>query len=377
MKLVDRGTVFAGRPKTDAASCAFPSICVTGTGRWLAGFRAAPAKLARSQRAFVSWSDDEGHTWSSPIEPAGPAPELDGKAGSWRTVACTALGGKGLAAALCWEDVSQPLLPMFNEETEGVADMRLFTAVSEEGGERFSKPRPVFRGRYDHLSTPTTGPVLLLANAQWAMPFEVNNQYNDPAPWQHAAVLAFSSDGGQSWGGIVDVHADPNRRVFCWDQRLTLLPDGSVFGLFWTFDRETNAYLNIHARRSVDHGRTWGALFDTGVPGQPARPVGLADGRVAMVYVDRTAAPRIKARISPDGGGTWPASSELLVHERSERPRSQTWDKGSMQDAWAEMSAFSIGLPDAVALPGGDVLAVFYSGDHPDHTDIRWARIKP
>ena len=47
-----------------------------------------------------------------------------------------------------------------------------------------------------------------------------------------------------------------------------------------------------------------------------------------------------------------------------------------MQDAWAEMSAFSIGLPDAVALPDGDVLTVYYSGDHPDQTDVLWSRLR-
>ena len=96
-----------------------------------------------------------------------------------------------------------------------------------------------------------------------------------------------------------------------------------------------------------------------------------------MVYVDRTLEPRIVVRLSPDGGRTWPASSERVVHEHPKAGHRQTWDKRSMQDAWAEMSAFSIGLPDAVALPDGDILTVFYSGDRPDLTDVLWARLRP
>jgi hypothetical protein len=226
------------------------------------------------------------------------------------------------------------------------------------------------------VPTPITGAPLILPDGRWAVPFEVNKHYNDRAPWQHASCVTFSSDDGATWSDVVDVHADPDRAVFCWDQRLALLPGGDVLALFWTFDRRANAYLNIHARRSTDAGRTWGPLTDTGVPGQPARPVGLPDGRVVMVYVDRTAEPQIKSRCSRDGGSSWPRDGELLVHDRAAVRRSQTRDKRSMQDAWAEMSAFSIGLPDAVALPDGDVLVVFYSGDHPDHTDVLWARIR-
>lgn len=377
MRIVGQGVVFGGRPKTDAASCAFPSICVTGSGRWLAGFRAAPAKMARSQRALVCWSDDEGRTWSTPVEPAATAPEVNGKAGNWRAVACTPLGGLRVAAVLGWEDISDPLRPMFNEATEGIVDMKLFTTISEDGGAHFSKPVQVSCGRYANVPTATTGAMLVLPDGRWAVPFEVNKHYDDPAPWQHASCLAFSGDRGKTWtADIVDVHTDPGRRIFCWDQRHTVLPDRSILALFWTFDRKANVYLPIHSRRSIDGGHTWGPLLDTGVPGQPARPIGLPDGRVAMIYVDRTAEPKIKARLSPDGGKTWPTDSELLVHERTAHARSQTWDKQSMQDAWAEMNAFSIGLPDAVALPNGDVLAVFYSGDRPDLTDVLWARIR-
>lgn len=374
MKIVEQGTVFAGRPKTDGASACFPTICVLETGRWLAGLRLAPAKQSRTQRAFVSWSDDQGRAWSPPREVAPPLTHA-GTPGTWRAVACAALGGSRVCAVLAWEDASDPLTPMFNEETEGLVDMKLFTAVSEDGGMHFASPTPVTCGQHADVPTPTTGAPLILPDGRWAVPFEVNKHYNDAAPWQHASCLTFSSDHGTTWRDLVEVHTDPDRRIFCWDQRQALLPNGNVLGLFWTFDRGANVYLNIHARRSTDAGRTWSPLLDTGVPGQPARPVGLSDDRVVMVYVDRTAEPLIKARCSRDGGATWHGDSELLIHDRATLRGSQTWGKGSMQDAWAEMSAFSVGLPDAVALPGGDVLMVYYSGDRPDHTDVRWARI--
>lgn len=372
MHLIDEGVVFASRPKSDAANACFPWVCVLETGRWLAGFRLAPAKSSRFSRAVLSWSEDQGRTWSTPREPFAPM-KVGGRVGVWRAAAPTPLGGQRVLVVLAWEDYSEPFKPMFNEATEGLVDMKLFWAISEDGGCTFSKPRRLHVGRYDAVPTPITGPAVVLPDGRWVASFEVNKHYDEPEPWQHRSSLAFSANQGRSWGGVVDVHTDPQRRIFCWDQRLAPMHDGSLLDLFWTYDQQQASYLNIQARASSDGGKTWGELWDTGVPGQPARPVSLPDGRVVLVYVDRTQSPVIRAQLSRDGGRTFDPASTILVHERSVRP--QTWQKGTMQDAWAEMSEYSIGLPDAVALPDGTVLTTFYSGDRADHTDLRWARI--
>ena len=144
--------------------------------------------------------------------------------------------------------------------------------------------------------------------------------------------------------------------------------------LFWTYDNHAAVYLNIHARESLDNGRTWSELWDTGVPGQPAPPVSLLDGRIAMVYVDRTGPSVIKMRISSDRGSTWPDNTGIVLHQTS--PGTQTWKKKSMQDTWAEMGEFSVGLPTTTLLENGDILVVWYSGPHTDQTDIKWVRIR-
>lgn len=373
MKIIDSGTVAASRPKTDAVSCCFPNVCALESGRWIAGFRLGPAKTSRTQRAFLRFSDDQGKSWSDLIEPLPSAPQLNGRQGSWRGIALTPLGGKRVAATLCWEDTSQFLLPMFNEQTEGIFDMKLFTAISDDAGKTFGPPRLVDAGKYRDVPTPLTGAMLLLPDGRWGAQFEVNQHYNDPTPWQHASAMVFSNDNGSTWGDTVDIHTDPQRRMYCWDQRVARAGD-KVVALFWTFDRVANAYLNIHARTSRDSGRTWGDLTDTGVPGQPARLASIDAKTSVMVYVDRTGVPAVKARLSGDGGKTFPTSTELLIHDRP--LKTQTWNKGSMQDAWAEMSEFSIGLPDAVTLGNGDVLAVYYTGPRADVTDIAWTRLR-
>ena len=371
--IVDRGTVFAGAKGSDVQSAVFPGICVLPSGRWLSGFRAAPTKGGSvGHKVLTTWSDDEGRSWREPIEPFVP-PTIDGKPGVCRSAQFTSIGGSDVLAMICWVDHSDPMLPFFNEETEGLLDTRILLARSDDDGKTWSEPVLVDTSPFN-VPTAITGPVLCLKNGELACQFETNKHYWDTSPWRHESVLKFSSDGGETWPEHSVVTSDPDRRYFYWDQRPGVLADGTVLDLFWTFDRKEAVYLNIHARSSTDHGRTWSDLWDTGVPGQPAPPVSLPDGGIAMVYVDRTAAPVIKVRASSECGRTWPGATETTLAEAE--AGSQTWRKSKMQDAWAEMGAFSIGLPATALLSNGDVLVLYYSGPETDFTGIHWARLR-
>jgi len=374
MKVVDRGLVFVGEDGSERSSACFHGVCVLPSGRWLVGFRASPKKSdAFPQRVLVTWSDDEGKTWSRPAEPCANQ-KVSGVPGVWRAGQPTALGGRCVAMVLYWVDASNPERPFFNEQTEGLLDSRIFLTLSEDSGETWSMPRLLDTAPFT-MPTPITGPILLLADGRWALQFETNKHYEDTSVWHHKSVLMYSRDGGQTWPEFAEVAADPEARVFYWDQRPSVLASGSILDVFWTFDRQSAVYLNIHARMSEDNGRSWSKLWDTGVRGQPAPPVPLPDGRIVMPYVDRQRTPTIKLRVSSDGGRTWPGSTELVLDDRIHQP--QEGGKSSMQDAWSEMAAFSVGLPTTAKLPDGDVLVVYYAGPKTDHTGLYWVRLRP
>lgn len=188
-------------------------------------------------------------------------------------------------------------------------------------------------------------------------------------------MLLLSHDRGLTWPEHIVTSDDPTRRIFYWDQRAAVVGDGELLDLFWTFDRAAGEYLNIHARRSTNCGLDWSPMWDTGVPGQPAQPVRLADGRLAMVYVDRTDSPVIKLRTSDDQGRQLPPDTELtLFAQHDERGFSHP---GDMQTAWDEMYDFALGLPATALLPDGDLLVVFYAGQSGDKTSIHWVRLHP
>jgi Neuraminidase (sialidase) len=273
---------------------------------------------------------------------------------------------------LCWVDHSNPELPFFNEETEGLLDTRIFLSLSNDNGFNWSEPEKVNTTPFN-VPVPITGPILVLQNGELACQFELNKHYYDTIEWRHSSVMMFSKDYGKSWPEYSITSNDPENRIFYWDQRPGVLLDGRILNLFWTFDRKKAEYLNIHARDSTDNGRTWSEMWDTGIPGQPAPPISLPDGRIGMVYVDRTSNPKIKMRLSEDGGRTWQQNTELTIYDF--QTENQTWNKRTMQDAWSEMEKFSVGLPTTALLDDGSILVVYYSGVHTDLTNIYWSRI--
>ncbi len=140
-KIENSGTVFEGSPGSKRQSATFPVPCVTGGGRWLCTFRAAPTKgQSTGQRTLLTWSDNKGRSWSEPTEPFAPT-TIDGKPGLMRFAGLTALEDERVLAAVCWVDHLNPDAPYFNEATEGLLDTRIFTSVSEDCGRTWSPLR--------------------------------------------------------------------------------------------------------------------------------------------------------------------------------------------------------------------------------------------
>lgn len=383
MQTIDQGLVANSITGSDRQSLAFPGVCVLSSGRWLISLRAGPAKASmEGQHPLLCWSDDEGATWSEPTCPFQP-PQYDGTSGSFRAAYVTELADNRLVAALCWVDDSDPTRPFFNEATEGLLDTRICLSHSRDNGASWSLARFV-DSELDSVPTPLTGPIICLGGAsdrqQLAIQLEINKSYLDQAPWHHQSVLLFSHDGGRNWTDHVVASDDPELRIFYWDQRPSVVGDNQLLNLFWTFDRLSGEYLNIHARRSPNNGRDWSLVWDTGVPGQPAPALRLADGRLAMVYVDRTTQPTIKLRTSDDDGHRWPVKSERTLFPHNALPDLSRLDNlsqpGNMQTAWDEMSRFALGLPATALLKGGDALVVFYAGPAADTTSIHWQRLR-
>jgi len=122
MKMMKSGTAVVGRPETGRGSCCFAIPCVLPGGRWLVSYRQGLDKESSAQSVKLTWSDDEGAPWREPFEPFPTAPTIEGRAGLFRGMACTALGARRVAAILYWLDVSDPSRPFFDRTTEALLE---------------------------------------------------------------------------------------------------------------------------------------------------------------------------------------------------------------------------------------------------------------
>ena len=370
MKILEKGLV-CGLPEASGLnSLTFPAMELLPSGRWLAGFRAADKKKdGKQMQAMMTWSDDGGSSWVSPFEPA-PLPPIGGRPGNSHSLYFLALGGSRVLMVINWVDASEPEAPFFDPQNESLKDTRIFYSFSENEGRDWSAPCLMDTGSAGG-PVPLTGPPMSLGDGTLICQFEINKFRHDPKVWLHRSACLFSRDNGNSWGDLSLVTSEPG--MYYWDQRPAVLRDGqSLVNFFWTFDGRQNQYQNIHRAASRDGGKSWSQPMDTGIYGQPGRPVALKDGRLALVAIDRREMPVIHAYISRDEGKTFDEAMRLetLPMERQDSRYMK------MQEAWAEMSRFSMGHPQLMDVGNGQLLAYYYQGTHPDKTSIRFIRVE-
>ena len=372
MQLLHSTIVSRWQDHPDHTSQSFPSLAATPTGRLVAAWRNSPTKEGICDNfVLMSHSDDGGRTWSAPRRPL-QAPSLDGRNGVFR-VGNLSVQGKRLLLTYCWVDVSRPERPFFREENAGLLDCKVFLSVSDDDGDTWSPPRLLDTAPYQNQPTPTTGPMLALPDGRVALQFELNLPYESTEPWRHLPVLKFSRDLGRTFEHVAIPAADPDNRIFYWDQRPIALRDGRIVDFFWTWDNVQSRYHNITTTASADGGRTWSPVHDTGLPGQAGPGVELPDGRLAVPVVDRTGRPKIVLHISADGGRSFTAEA---LEMGGQEPDRQTAVQADRNGAWREMTAFSLGLPAAVLTARGTIGVIWYAGLATDRTDIAFAEVE-
>ena len=387
MQIIDSGILSRGQPGTPRAILTFPTVIALEDGSLLASYRTGTTKDSDDETVEFVSSLDSGRTWSEPWKPF-ENPTLDGLSGSLRVCYLTELSPGHLLGAALWIDrTTYPGGMLFNEETEGCLPMSVLLAESDDNGASWSPWRLV--PMQAEIGPPSlTAPVLMLADGSLALSIETNKQYNDASPWMQKVVFLHSQDhqgitgrqgsGGkpavdQRWGEPVVAGEDPSGRIFYWDLRCGVAPDGRVAIFSWTYDTVATRYLNIHRRISADNGHSWTEAEDLGFADQAARPAMLADRRVLLPYVDRFGTRSIRARLAPAIDAHFDPATEVVLYQQEQASGEQTDSTGELL---GEMSLWTFGLPYAETLSDGTALVVYYAGT--DETmDIHWARIDP
>ncbi len=372
MEIIDTGVLVRAESGSARANLTFPSLTVQSDGSILAICRAGSTKDSADETVELYRSIDSGATWTGPDTPFGQ-PVVEGIQGSIRVCYITEVEpGRLLAAGLWVDQQSHPGEPLFNAETEGCLPMAILFFESLDLGTTWSD-HWVMRMPDDIGPPSLTNPVLKLCDGSLAVSIETNKHYTDTSKWFQRVVLFHSSDQGRTWSGPVTASQDPTARTFYWDQRACVAPDGRIATFLWTYDRESNTYLNIHRRLSSDGGHTWGDLDDLGFTDQAAHPAVLDDGRVLLPWVDRFDTASIRARVAADVGSPFDPETEVEIY-RHPVGQSRGVDSAGTGDMLSDMSIWTFGLPYAEALPDGTVYVVYYAGTEAA-MDIHFTRL--
>jgi len=371
MKIVAQGTVNTGVAGTARAMATFASFVPLDDGTWLAGYRVGSTKDSDDEKIEFRRSIDEGVTWSKPELPF-TAPTMDGASGTIRCAYCTDMGGGRLIVAAMWIDhTTYPGKPLFNEETEGCLPMKILIADSEDDGKSWSEFRQVHYP--EDIGPPSlTNPIIRLPSGRLVLSVETNKNYLDTSKWLQRVVYSYSEDGGQTWGPPITTCQDPTARIFYWDQRAAVWPDGRLATFSWTYDRETTKYLNIQRRISSDEGATWSDTEDLGITDQASHPAVLSDGRVVFAWVDRFQSRSIRARAANGIDSPFTAESEVVLYQQEDTGSAE--GGGDTGELLSEMGLWTFGLPYTAALPNGDAVVVYYQGTN-TRMDCCWARL--
>lgn len=375
MKIVETGILSRGVVGTARATLVFPSLVSLSNGALVATCRAGSTKDSDDETVELYRSLDGGRTWSEPRR-CFESPALhpyDGACGSLKICYLTELSPDHLIAAAMWIDrATYPGQPLFNPDTEGCLPMAILLADSYDFGDTWTPWRAVPMPA-DVGPPSLTNPIMKLADGTLAMSVETNKHYHDSSKWYQRVVLFHSTDLGRTWGEPVTAGQDPSGRIFNWDQRAGVAPDGRIVAFLWTYDSETLTYLNIHRRLSSDGGQTWLPAEDLGFTDQAAHPAILPDGRVVLAWVDRFQTHSIRARLASDVEAAFDPSTEVVIYSHGAAVAQDSGgdDTGALL---AGMSLWTFGLPYAEALPDGDVMVVYYAGTE-SVMDIHWARL--
>lgn len=378
IEIEERGVVFdaAGRSVTARTAC-FTSLCRLRAGDLLCSFQLGSGKHAVDSRIGICRSRDGGRTWIQ--EEHAWRTTLDGLPGSLAAGELVEVSPDRLVLFATWFDRSDPGRPLFDAQTQGILHSRQLLAESADGGRTWSDWRELVTAGLRGCAM--TGPPVVLGDGRIAFAFESFREFDDPQPAHHAAWVLVSNDGGRSFGTPICVARHPRDTVYYWDQRLCAgRRPGEFTALFWTHDLAQQCDLSVHQLQgqldAAGRVQSLTGITDTGIRGQIAAPLRLADGRLLAFVVDRAGPCTMSLWCSSNEGEDWPIAERFEVYGHEEQARLSQGQSGiDFSGYWEDMIRWSFGHPAICELDSERVLLAWYAGA-PGCLSIHWARVR-
>jgi hypothetical protein len=363
IEVLGTGLVYRNpKPHLRAVHTWHPSLVLLDNGELLASFDLGQGAESLDYRTYLSRSLDTGLTWSPPLplleETTSPRSTHSLRISRTRAGAVLAFGGRFHR--------NDPEEGLVNRANLGYVPMDLLWMQSDDGGRTWGPPH--------RIEPPLVGPsfeichgIVELRDGRWLAPTSTWKGWEGQMPNGMKAVTLVSHDQGHSWPEYIDIVDQYAQAIISWEQSLTELPDGRLLAVVWAFDENAGRSLPNPYTLS-DDGRLFSPPRLTGLKGQTAKLLSLADGRVLCLY-RRDDQPGLWANLACIDGEQW--------INLAEAPLWQGAGSGMTGKAAAgeELSGLKFGYPSMVRLNDGNVFALFWCCEDCIN-NIRWLRIR-
>jgi len=358
--------VVAGSPSPHDASrfFTFPSLTQCSDGSFLCAALVGSQKSGPDGRIKVFRSMNACQTWEAASSPTLWDEQADP---NWGHVLChmTETTPGRLLAAYVKSDRRNPDEPLFHPKTNGIPYSVVRLAESLDGGRTWSEPWDLDY-RLPDIIVP--GQFLKLPGGVLGMPCEVWYEWDKGFRDGPSTRLILSRDGGKSWPEAGILAKDETRTLIYGDPRLSLLPDGRLIALMWTYDFVAEKDLPVHRTESSDNGRTWRKVHNTGLTGQITSPAFLLNKVLLAVYQKRFGAEAgLRAILSYDAGLSWDHSTDTAIQGFG--------DRGDSTNPFAGYEQYGFGYSTVLKLSETEVLVPFWMSNGKT-TCIRVLRVR-
>lgn len=255
----------------------FPGVVKLRDGRLLMLFSIGQAFDAADMRSFVAISDDNGMTWSEPrrLNPhEEPIPEQQ----SFKPLELS--DGRLLATGYVFVR-PDPLQPIVDPVTLALPTLIPKSSISTDGGATWSIPQRIAVDGDPPLEL--SGPPTELPSGRIVAatsPFHLGKT-------SHAGWIVASDDGGATWFKLSEFFRAPQSDIHAWECRLAAWGEGRVAVLWWAYDHTREVNLNNLIAFSSDGGATFGPAVDTGVLGQSSSLIHLDGETLLTIHTHR------------------------------------------------------------------------------------------
>jgi hypothetical protein len=366
IKVLDSGIVYRNpKPHLVSRHAYFPTAVQVENGDIVVGMDIGSAFEAVDVRSYVCRSSDLGASWSEPqllFEPD----ESQHRASSTCRISKLADG-----SLLGWAGVFQRAdtdCGLVNPETDGFCDTVYGSVRSVDGGQTWSPlqqhllPQGWKQFEVCAPAFPVSADRLLVVTH--AFP----DWQGQTSPWGRTGISLVSDDAGRTWDQTIRLFEDTQGVTAFFETSMTRLSDKRLMAMCWTMDLKTGSSLHNQMVISRDNGLTFGEQQATPLHGETARPLGLGDNYLLVVY----------RRV--DKKGLWSHLANLTDKNWTPLDDKLLWGgdvtshSTDLGNSLGQLSTLRFGCPCVLQLQNGDVFVVFW-GVEDGSSVIRWFRL--